>query len=113
MLSFDKSPYPEIKFSGASPSNLRSTFPANELSYITGQPQFIAAKKKKPKNKELEAYFEKKKEEETKLLEKYGGVDGFNNYIRQIMDDLDAELFEKFGDDNKAKCKYLMEMKSN
>ena len=86
---------------------------ANELSYITGQPQFIAAKKKKPKNKELEAYFEKKKEEETKLLEKYGGADGFNNYIRQIMDDLDAELFEKFGDDNKAKCKYLMEMKSN
>ena len=53
------------------------------------------------------------KEEETKLLEKYGGADGFNNYIRQIMDDLDAELFEKFGDDNKAKCKYLMEMKSN
>ena len=86
---------------------------ANELSYITGQPQFIAAKKKKPKNKELEAYFEKKKEEETKLLEKYGGADGYNNYIRQIMDDLDAELFEKFGDDNKAKCKYLMEMKSN
>ena len=86
---------------------------ANELSYITGQPQFIAAKKKKPKNKELEAYFEKKKEEETKLLEKYGGADGFNNYIRQIMDDLDAELFEKFGDDNEAKCKYLMEMKSN
>ena len=86
---------------------------ANELSYITGQPQFIAAKKKKPKNKELEAYFEKKKEEETKFLEKYGGADGFNNYIRQIMDDLDAELFEKFGDDNKAKCKYLMEMKSN
>jgi hypothetical protein len=29
------------------------------------------------------------------------------------MDDLDAELFEKFGDDNEAKCKYLMEMKSN
>ena len=86
---------------------------ANELSYITGQPQFIAAKKKKPKNKELEAYFVKKKEEETKLLEKYGGADGYNNYIRQIMDDLDAELFEKFGDDNKAKCKYLMEMKSN
>ena len=24
-----------------------------------------------------------------------------------------AELFEKFGDDNEAKCKYLMEMKSN
>jgi hypothetical protein len=28
------------------------------------------------------------------------------------MDDLEAELFEKFGDNNEAKCKYLMERMS-
>ena len=86
---------------------------ANELSYITGQPEFIAAKKNKPQDEERKAYFEKKKAEESALLEKYGGADGYNNYIKQKMDDLEAELFEKFGDNNEAKCKYLMERMSN
>ena len=85
---------------------------ANELSYITGQPEFIAAKKNKPVDEERKAFFEKKRAEEAALLEKYGGVDGYNNYIKQKMDDLEAELFEKFGDDNEAKCKYLMERMS-
>lgn len=85
---------------------------ANELSYITGQPEFIEAKKNRAIDKERKAFFEKKQKEEAILLEKYGGIEGYNQYVQQNMDAIERDLFERFGDDNKAKFKYLLERMS-
>lgn len=82
---------------------------ANKLSYITEQPEYIAAKKNRPVNKDLKEYIEKKEAEEAVLLQKYGGVEGYNRWVQEQMDAVDKDLNEKFGDDNEAKMKYLME----
>ena len=82
---------------------------ANKLSYITEQPEYIAAKKNRPINKDLKEYFEKKEAEEAVLLQKYGGNEGYNRWVQEQMDAVDKDLNEKFGDDNEAKMKYLME----
>ena len=84
---------------------------ANKLSYITEQPEYKAAKKNRPRpvNKELKEHFEKKKAEEAVLLQKYGGIEGYKRWVQEQMDAVDKELNEKFGDDNEAKIKYLME----
>lgn len=80
---------------------------ANELSYLTGQPEYKEAAKHKPVNKKLKEYFEKKKAEEEKLLEEYGGEEGYKAHIKQVMEDREKQLTEMFGDDLAAKIAYL------
>ena len=46
---------------------------------------------------------EKKEAEEAVLLQKYGGVEGYNRWVQEQMDAVDKDLNEKFGDDNEAK----------
>ena len=80
---------------------------ANELSYLTGQPEYKEAAKHKPVNAKLKAYFAKKKAEEEKLLEKYGGEEAYREMIQKQQEELKKELNEKFGDDTVAKIAYL------
>lgn len=82
---------------------------ANELSYLTGQPEYKEARKQKPVNKKLKEYFEKKQREEEEMLKEYGGVEAYNAMIKQKMNQLEKELNEKFGDDTAAKIAYLKE----
>lgn len=89
-----------------------SILKANELSYLSGQPSFISAKEKKQVNPEKIEFFKTKQDEKQKLLEKYGGTDGYNTMIQQKIDELEKELTEKFGDNTAAKMKYLMEKNS-
>ena len=80
---------------------------ANELSYLTGQPEYKEAAKHKPVNAKLQAYFAKKKAEEEKLLEKYGGEEAYREMMQKQQEELKKELNEKFGDDTVAKIAYL------
>ena len=80
---------------------------ANELTYITGQPEYKEAAKKKPINAKLKELFEKRAAEEEKLLEQYGGVEAYNAMIKKKQEDLKAKLEEMFGDDIDAKFQYL------
>ena len=80
---------------------------ANELSYLTGQPDYIEARKRKPVNEKLKAHFEKKQQEEEELLKEYGGEEGYRALIQKQKEDLEQELKEKFGDDTAAKIAYL------
>ena len=80
---------------------------ANELSYLTEQPEYKDAAKHKPVNAKLREYFAKKKAEEEKLLEKYGGEEEFREMIKKQQQDLKKELTEKFGNDTAAKIAYL------
>lgn len=80
---------------------------ANELSYLTGQPDYIEARKRKPVNKKLKEHFEKKQQEEEEMLKEYGGEEGFRAFIQKQQEDLRRELTEKFGDDTAAKIAYL------
>lgn len=85
-----------------------SIIKANELSYLTEQPEYKEGAKHKPVNTKLKEYFEKKKAEEAELLKKYGGEEGYKQYIQKQFDDLEKELTEKFGDDEGAKLAYLL-----
>lgn len=80
---------------------------ANKLSYLTEQPEYKDAAKHKPVNAKLREYFAKKKAEEDKLLEKYGGEEAFREMIKKQQQDLKKELTEKFGNDTAAKIAYL------
>ena len=80
---------------------------ANKLSYITEQTEYKDAAKHKPVNAKLREYFAKKKAEEDKLLEKYGGEEAFREMIKKQQQDLKKELTEKFGNDTAAKIAYL------
>lgn len=80
---------------------------ANELSYLTGQPDYIEARKRKPVNEKMKAHFEKKQQEEEEMLKKYGGEEEYRDFIKKQFEDLDKELEEKFGDDLDAKIAYL------
>lgn len=80
---------------------------ANALSYLTGQPDYIEARKRKPVNEKLKEFFVQKKQEENKLLEQYGGEDSYNLLIKMQIKKLENELIEKFGDDLEAKIAYL------
>lgn len=80
---------------------------ANELSYLTGQPDYIEARKRKPVNEKLKAHFEKKQQEEEEMLKKYGGEEGYRDFIKKQFEDLDKELEERFGNDLDAKIAYL------
>ncbi len=80
---------------------------ANKLSYLTEQPEYKEAAKHKPVNAKLREYFAKKKAEEDKLLEKYGGEEAFREMIKKQQQDLRKELTEKFGNDTAAKIAYL------
>lgn len=80
---------------------------ANELSYLTEQPEYKDAAEHKPVNAKLREYFAKKKAEEDKLLEKYGGEEAFREMIKKQQQDLEKELTEKFGNDTAAKIAYL------
>ena len=80
---------------------------ANELSYLTGQPEYKEAAKHKPANAKLKEYFAKKKAEEEKILEKYGGEEVFRELIQKQEQDLMKELNDKFGNDTAAKIAYL------
>lgn len=82
---------------------------ANELSYLTGQPEYKEAAKHKPVNTKLKEYFAKKKTEEDKLLEKYGGEEGYEAFIEMQKEDVEKELSEKFGGDIAAKIACLKE----
>ena len=82
---------------------------ANELSYLTGQPEYKEAAKHKPVNTKLKEYFAKKKAEEDKLLEKYGGEEGYEAFIEMQKEDVEKELSEKFGGDIAAKIACLKE----
>lgn len=79
---------------------------ANELTYLTGQPEYIAAAKQKPVNEKLKAHSEKKRQEEEELLKEYGGEEGFRTLLLKQKEDLEQEL-AKFGDDTAAKIAYL------
>ena len=81
---------------------------ANELSYLTGQPEYKEAAKHKPVNAKLKEYSAKRKAEEEKLLEKYGGEEGYKAHIKQLMEDREKELTEMFGDDLASKIAYLL-----
>ena len=81
---------------------------ANELSYLTGQPEYKEAAKNKPVNTKLKEYFAKKKAEDDKLLEKYGGEEGYEAFIEKQKEDVEKELSEKFGGDISEKIAYLM-----
>ena len=80
---------------------------ANKLSYLTEQPEYKDAAKHKPVNAKLREYFAKKKAEEDKLLEKYGGEEAFREMIKKQQQDSKKELTEKFGNDTAAKIAYL------
>lgn len=80
---------------------------ANEFAFITGQPEYKEAKSKKPINLKRREFFENKEKEEMKLLEQFGGIDGYNEHIRKEREKLRVELTEMFGDDNSAKIEYL------
>ena len=80
---------------------------ANKLSYLTEQPEYKDAAKHKPVNAKLREYFAKKKAEDDKLLEKYGGEEAFREMIKKQQQDLKKELTEKFGNDTAAKIAYL------
>ena len=80
---------------------------ANELSYLTGQPEYKEAAKHKPVNEKLKKLFEKKQAEEAELLKKYGGEEGYRAFVKKQMEDVEKELTEKFGDDTAAKIAYL------
>ena len=80
---------------------------ANELSYLTGQPDYLDARKRKPVNKKMKEHFEKKQQEEEDMLKEYGGEEGFRAFIQKQQEDLRRELTEKFGDDTAAKIAYL------
>ena len=80
---------------------------ANELSYLTGQPEYKEAAKHKPVNEKLKEHFEKKQAEEAELLKQYGGEEGYRALVKKQMEDLEKELTEKFGDDLAAKIAYL------
>lgn len=80
---------------------------ANELSYLTGQPEYKEAAEHKPVNAKLREHFAKKKAEEDKLLEKYGGEEAYREMIKKQQQDLEKELTEKFGNDTAAKIAYL------
>lgn len=80
---------------------------ANELAFITGQPEYIEAKEKKPVNLKVREFFKDKEKEEAKILEQYGDVDGYNEHIRKEREMLREKLTEMFGDDNSAKIEYL------
>lgn len=80
---------------------------ANELSYLTGQPEYKEAAKHRVVDTKWKEYFAKKNTEERKLLEEYGGEEGFRQYIQKQFEDLERELSEKFGDDTSAKIAYL------
>lgn len=82
---------------------------ANELSYLTGRPEYKEAAKHKPVNTKLKEYFAKKKAEEDKLLEKYGGEEGYEAFIEMQKEDVEKELSEKFGGDIAAKIACLKE----
>lgn len=80
---------------------------ANEFAFITGQPEYKEAKSKKPINLKRREFFENKEKEEMKLLEQFGGIDGYNEHIRKEREKLRVELTEMFGDDTSAKIAYL------
>ena len=82
---------------------------ANELSYLTGQPDFIEARKRKPVNKKMKEFFEKKQQEEEELMKEYGGEEGYRAFLQKQREDLEQELTEKFGNDTAAKIAYLQE----
>ena len=82
---------------------------ANELSYLTGQPEYKEAAKHKPVNDKLKEYFAKKKAEEIEWLESKGGEESVRNEMRQKQQALRKELTDKFGDDIAAKIAYLEE----
>ena len=80
---------------------------ANELSYLTGQPEYKEAAKHKPVNEKLKEHFVKKQAEEAELLKEYGGEEGYRAFIKKQMEDVERELTEKFGDDTAAKIAHL------
>lgn len=82
---------------------------ANELSYLTGQPEYKEAAKHKPVNEKLKEHFEKKEAEEAELLKKYEGEEGYRAFIKKQIEDVEKELTEKFGNDTAAKIAYLQE----
>lgn len=80
---------------------------ANELSYLTGQPEYKEAAKHKPINEKLKEHFEKKQAEEAELFKQYGGKEGYRTFAMKQMEDIEKELTEKFGNDTAAKIAYL------
>lgn len=80
---------------------------ANELSHLTGQPSFKEAKKNKTANPEMVAFFQKKKEEDEKILQKYGSKDAYFAMIEHLFAEQEKELTDKFGNDTSAKFTYL------
>lgn len=80
---------------------------ANELSYLTGQPEYKEAAKHRPVNTKLRAYFEKKQAEEADLLQTYGGENAYKEMIEQQKANSEKELAEKFCDDTAAKIAFL------
>ena len=79
---------------------------ANELSYLTGQPEYKEAAKHKPVNEKLKEHFEKKQAEEAELLKQYGGEAGYRALITKTKDDM-MKMKEMFGDDTAAIIAYL------
>ncbi len=80
---------------------------ANELTYLTGQPEYKEAAKHRPVNTKLRTFLEKKQAEEAERLQKYGGEEAYREMIERLTADLERELSEKFGDDTAAKMAFL------
>ena len=84
---------------------------ANNKMFITGQQGFKEGLKAKPVDANKRAFEEKlmaKNQSEVQaIIDKYGSVDAYNAAIQKEIDDLEAELDRKFGDDVNAKFEYL------
>ena len=82
------------------------TLPRNKVCCLYREEKKVDADFESEK-KEEDDFGDEKKAEEEKLLEEYGGEEGYKAHIKQVMEDREKQLAEMFGDDLAAKIAYL------